>query len=120
MYLASGTDEQYVKREAKLLGVSDFFGEHIYGALDDYKSFSKQKVIKQILKDNAVSGDSLLVFGDGYVEIENCKSVGGLAIAVASDEANNGSGKFDDWKHKRLLSVGADIVVPDYRESDMC
>ena len=117
LYLASGTDEQYVKREAKLLGVSDFFGEHIYGALDDYKSFSKQKVINQILKDNSVSGDSLLVFGDGYVEIENCKSVGGLAIAVASDEANNGSGKFDDWKHKRLLSVGADIVVPDYRDS---
>ena len=42
LYLASGTDEVYVKREAKLLGVAEHFGEHIHGALDDYKSFSKR------------------------------------------------------------------------------
>jgi len=119
LYLASGTDEQYVKREADLLGVSKYFGDHIYGALDDYKSFSKKKIIGRILKDNAVSGDSLLVFGDGYVEIENGKDVGGLAVAVASDEANNGSGNFDEWKRQRLLGVGADIVIADYRDASV-
>ena len=117
LYLASGTDESFVKREAGLLGLSRYFGGHIYGAQDDYKSFSKKQVIDRILKENQVDGDRLMVVGDGYVEIEDGKNVGGLAVAVASDEANNGAGRFDEWKRKRLLGVGADIVVPDYRDA---
>ena len=119
LYLASGTDEVYVKREAKLLGVAEYFGKHIHGALDNYKNFSKRQVIDRILKKNQVSGEQLLIFGDGYVEIEDCKNVGGLAVAVASDEANNGSGEFDEWKRNRLLGVGADIVIPDYRDAEL-
>jgi len=119
LYLASGTDEVFVKREAELLGLNSYFGEHVYGALDNYKSFSKKMVIERILKENAIPGDRLLSFGDGYVEIENTKEVGGLAVAVASDEANNGSGRFDEWKRKRLLGVGADIVIPDYRDANL-
>jgi phosphoglycolate phosphatase-like HAD superfamily hydrolase len=116
LYLASGTDEADVKREAELLELSDFFGAHIYGAKDDYKSFSKKMVIERILRENAITGEQLLAFGDGYVEIENTKQVGGLAVAVASDEANNGAGRIDEWKRQRLLGVGADAVIPDYRD----
>ena len=116
LYLASGTDEYAVKDEAKLLDVTQYFGSHIYGALDDYKQFSKKMIIDRILRENNIDGGKLLAFGDGYVEIENTKEVGGLAVAVASDEANNGSGNVDEWKRKRLLGVGADIVVPDYRD----
>lgn len=118
LYLASGTDEECVKKEAELLGLTEYFGVHVYGALDDYKSFSKKMVIERILRENAVPGDRLLAFGDGYVEIENTKEVGGLAVAVASDEANNGSGRMDEWKRKRLLGVGADIVIPDFRDGE--
>ena len=75
-------------------------------------------VIDRILAENRIPGDSLLAFGDGYVEIENTKQVGGFAVAVASDEANNGSGRFDTWKHQRLMGVGADLCIPDYRELD--
>jgi phosphoglycolate phosphatase-like HAD superfamily hydrolase len=117
LYLASGTDEEFVKREAELLGLTACFGEHIYGALDNYKSFSKKMVIERILRENSIPGERLLSFGDGYVEIENTKEVGGLAVAVASDEANNGSGNFDEWKRRRLLGVGADVVIPDYRDA---
>ena len=117
LYLGSGTDEPNVKREAELLGLNEYFGEHIYGAQDDYKSFSKKQVIERILKGNQVDGDRLMVVGDGYVEIEEGKNVGGLAVAVASDEANNGAGRFDHWKRNRLLGVGADIVIPDYRDA---
>ena len=117
LYLASGTDEPFVKREAELLGLGRYFGERVYGAQDDYMSFSKKQVIERILRDNEVEGDRLLVVGDGYVEIENGKDAGGLAVAVASDEANNGLGQFDEWKRNRLLGVGADIVVPDYRDA---
>jgi phosphoglycolate phosphatase len=119
MYLASGTDEPFVKREARLLGVDAFFGEHIYGAQDDYKTFSKKMVIERILRENRISGAELLAFGDGYVEIENTKEVGGIAVAVASDEANNGSGRMDEWKRQRLLGVGADVVIPDYRDTEV-
>ncbi len=118
LYLASGTDEQFVKQEAALLDVTRYFGDRIYGALDDYKNFSKKMVIDRILKENNISGTNLLSFGDGYVEIENTRDVGGLAIAVASDEANNGSGNVDQWKRNRLLGVGADIVIPDYRDAE--
>jgi len=117
LFLASGTDEVFVKKEAELLDVTRYFGQHIYGAQDDYKTFSKKMVIERILRDNQINGERLLAFGDGYVEIENTKQAGGLAIAVASDEAHNGSGRIDEWKRQRLLGVGADVVIPDYRDS---
>jgi phosphoglycolate phosphatase-like HAD superfamily hydrolase len=117
LYLASGTDDAFVKEEADLLGLQPYFGRHIYGALDDYKNFSKKMIIDRILRDNQIDGERLLSFGDGYVEIQNTKEVGGLAVAVASDEANNGSGKVDEWKRQRLLGVGADVVIPDFRDA---
>ena len=115
LYVASGTDERYVLEEARLLGLDEYFGRRIYGALDDYKTFSKAKVIERILNENRVEGTSLLGFGDGYVEIQNVKAAGGTAVAVASDEAAR-SGKPDAWKRDRLLGVGADYVIPDFRD----
>ena len=106
-----------MKKEADLLGITEFFGQHIYGALDDYKNFSKKMIIDRILNENQLKGHQLVAFGDGYVEIENTKQVGGLAVAVASDEANNGSGNIDPWKRERLLGVGADAVIPDFRDA---
>jgi phosphoglycolate phosphatase-like HAD superfamily hydrolase len=117
LYLASGTDEVFVKREAEVLDVTRYFGPHIYGALDDYKKFSKKMVIERILREHRIAGSQLLAFGDGYVEIENTKEAGGLAVAVASDEAHNGSGRMDEWKRHRLLGVGADVVIPDFRDA---
>ncbi len=118
MYLASGTDEVFVKQEAELLDLPRYFGKHVYGALDDYRQFSKQMVIERILRENRIPGAQLLSFGDGYVEIQNTKDAGGMAVAVASDEAHNGSGQFDPWKYQRLLGVGADVVIPDFRDAD--
>jgi phosphoglycolate phosphatase-like HAD superfamily hydrolase len=116
LYLASGTDDRYVRQEAVLLGIDHFFGRHIHGAVDDYRTFSKRMVIERILRENRIDGSRLLSFGDGYVEIENTKEAGGLAVAVASDEAHNGSGRMDEWKRQRLLGVGADVVIPDFRD----
>ncbi len=118
LYLASGTDEPFVKQEAELLGLTPYFGGRIYGAQDDYKRFSKKMVIERILRENRIPGEQLLAFGDGYVEIQNTREAGGLAVAVASDEANNGSGKMDEWKRQRLLGVGADMVIPDFRDAE--
>jgi phosphoglycolate phosphatase len=113
LYLASGTDLKYVRHEAELLGLTPYFGEHIYGALDDYQNFSKQMVIDRLLQENDLHGAELLGFGDGFVEIEEIKKVGGVAVAVASDEVNRRG--VHAWKRDRLVRAGADIVIPEYR-----
>ncbi|MEW6233237.1 MAG: HAD family hydrolase [Chloroflexota bacterium] len=114
-YLASGTDEAYVLDEATALGLLPYFAG-IYGALDDYKSFSKRMVIDRIVQENHLRGSEFVAFGDGYVEIENAKAVGGIAIGVASNEAARSG--IDAWKRHRLIQAGADLIIPDFREHE--
>jgi phosphoglycolate phosphatase len=114
LYLASGTDLEFVRHEARLLGLDRFFGEHVYGALDDYRRFSKQLIVERILQDHGLGGDALLGFGDGFVEIGEVKKVGGVAVGVASDEARRQG--VDPWKRQRLIAAGADVVIADYRQ----
>ena len=114
LYLASGTDEEYVLQEAELLGVTGYFEGRIYGAQREYKTFSKRMIIERLLREHQLSGEQLLGFGDGYVEIENVKAVGGTAIGVASNEAERCG--IDDWKRERLLRAGADAIIADYRD----
>jgi phosphoglycolate phosphatase-like HAD superfamily hydrolase len=116
LYLASGTDLKFVRHEAELLGLTSFFGRHIYGAVDDYQNFSKQMVIERILRDNDLRGEELLGFGDGFVETEEVKRAGGAAVAVASDEVNRRG--VNAWKRDRLVRAGADLVIPDYRRHE--
>jgi len=113
-YLASGTDVEFVKNEAELLGVASSFDGGIFGALREYKKFSKAMVIQKILTDFSLSGDELLIIGDGYVEIENAKAVGAIAVGVASVEDNRYNMNAD--KRERLIRAGADIIIPDFRE----
>jgi phosphoglycolate phosphatase len=112
MYLASGTDEVFMKEEARLLGVTEYFEGGVYGALDDYKSFSKAILIKRILATAEYHGHEFLGFGDGYVEIEEVKNVGGVAVGVASEEP--ACTRVDEWKRLRLIGVGADYIVPNF------
>jgi phosphoglycolate phosphatase len=115
-YLASGTDRPYVLDEAQALGMPPYFGDHIYGALDDYQNFSKRMVIAHILHENHLTGPELLAFGDGFVEIEDIKAVGGIAVGVASNEATRQG--IDPWKRERLIQAGADLIIPDFREHE--
>ena len=115
MYLASGTDDAYMQDEAHLLDVHRYFAG-VHGALDDYKSFSKAILIQRIISSAEFQGDEFLGFGDGYVEIENVKQVGGVAVGIASDEPE--CLKVDDWKRTRLIGVGADVIVANYLELD--
>jgi phosphoglycolate phosphatase len=116
-YLASGTDHEFVIDEANLLGLTPFFSGGMYGAQEDYKSFSKKMLIERIIDENQLQGTQLVGFGDGYVEIENTRDAGGLAVGIASLE--NGEYGWDLWKKNRLLEVGADIMVPDWQEADL-
>jgi len=116
MYLASGTDQVYMRHEAELLGVSKYFDGGVFGALDDYKAFSKAILIKDLISKAECKGEEFLGFGDGYVEIENVKQVGGVAVGVATDEPD--CRHIDEWKRDRLAGVGADFIIPDFSDHD--
>jgi phosphoglycolate phosphatase len=112
-YLASGTDEPYVIDEAAALGVTPYFAG-VYGAQDDYKNFSKKMVIDRIIREHQLHGSEFVAFGDGFVEIEDAKAVGGIAVGVATNEDTRTG--VNEWKRARLIQAGADIIIPDFRQ----
>lgn len=114
LIILSGTADPEVKEEAALLRLAPFFREHIYGSTHG-SGFSKRGVIDRLMNEEGISGSNLLAFGDGPVEIECIKAVGGIAVGVASDEQTNGSGLMDPDKHECLSRAGADAIIPDYR-----
>lgn len=113
LWLASGTDLKYVADELRALRLEHFFGPRVYGALDDHQAFSKALIIERMIAEMGVSGDELLAFGDGFVEIEETRRVGGVAVGVASEEETRLG--VNAWKRQRLLRAGADIIIGDYR-----
>jgi len=112
LYLASGTDEGDVIGEAKLLGLDKYFGPHIYGARDNMTDCSKEMVIRQIISENKLTGEELVSFGDGFVEIELVAGIGGYAVGAATDEVR-GKG-INRRKRERLLEAGAALIIPDF------
>ena len=112
LYLASGTDEVYVREEAELLQMTPYFDGGIFGAKDDYKTFSKAMVIARIIGEHKLNCPELIGFGDGYVEIENISKINGFAVGVASNESERCG--IDEWKRNRLINAGADWIIPDF------
>ncbi|WLD10906.1 HAD family hydrolase [Planctellipticum variicoloris] len=116
MTLASGTEEIAVRRESALLQIDEFFEGRIHGPSDENPhAFSKLAVMERLKAEHGLRGEELAGIGDGAVEIESLKSLGGLAVGIASDERHR-SGALEGWKVPRLLSAGADAVVGDYRD----
>ncbi|MEW5960896.1 MAG: HAD family hydrolase [Chloroflexota bacterium] len=115
-YLASGTDEQYVINEARILGVADYFNGGMYGARDDGRMVTKKMLLDRILSENHLAGHQLVVFGDGTEEIARAAEAGCIAVGVASDEVNRQG--INEAKRQKLLEVGADLIVPDFGEGD--
>jgi phosphoglycolate phosphatase len=118
LIILSGTIERQVKQEADLLDLSRYFGQHIYGGTPDLAQSSKRLVIERLMLEQRISGQQLLAFGDGALEIGLTKAAGGLAVGVASDEEQNGSGQMHPVKLKQLGDAGADLLIPDYRDPD--
>ena len=115
LYLASGTDEGDVKREAGVLGYGHLFEGRIYGAVGDVTKEAKKMVLERILAEigEEASGE-LVTFGDGPVEIRETRKRGGLTVGVASNELQ-GHG-LNEHKRTRLIKAGADIVIPDFSQ----
>jgi phosphoglycolate phosphatase-like HAD superfamily hydrolase len=112
LYIASGSDHADVVHEAAALGIAPLIDGGIYGALDASEANAKDRIIQRILDQHHLSGDELLVAGDGPVEIIEARARGAVAMGVPSDEvARQG---WNEHKVSRLKNAGADFLVPDY------
>lgn len=116
LYLASGTDQDDVIAEAKLLGYANLFNGGIFGSVGDISKYSKKKCIREIMEKNDLYGHELVVFGDGPVEIKESRRVDGIAVGIASDEVN-GEG-LNPEKRTRLIRAGAHYISPDFSETE--
>lgn len=113
LYLASGTDEEYVIKEAEALGYASLFDGGIHGARPDGIS-AKRKVIDHLLKEKRASGDEILVIGDGPSEIREGRKAGALCVGIASDEVRRYG--LNLHKRNRLIRAGAHVIIPDYSQ----
>lgn len=113
----SSTVVERVREEAEILGLTAYFGGRIFGCVGNPERFSKRAVFEQLLRDHAITGENLLSFGDGPVEIVDTTQLGGVAIAVCSDEDHNGSGQLNQIKHDQLFAAGAHVAIPDFRDA---
>lgn len=113
--LASGTDEEDVINEARILGYDHLFEGRIYGAVGDVNKEAKKIVLDRILNKIGESGKGQIVtFGDGPVEIRETYKRKGITVGVASNEMKRHS--LNESKRTRLIKAGADIIVPDFSQ----
>lgn len=115
LYLASGTDHGDVLHEAEVLGVRDCF-DYIKGAPEREASCSKEAVIEMILGEEHLSGDSLLMVGDGKVEIALGAARKAFTLGAATDEVTRKG--VNPVKRDRLIKAGADVIIGDFTVRD--
>ncbi len=115
LYLASGTDDRDVHREAAALGVADYFSQ-IKGAPERKADCSKEAVLKDIIETRGLLGEELLVVGDGKVEIALGAQRGAFTIGTATDE--QALFGVNPVKRERLLQAGADAIIGDFEDTE--
>ena len=70
--------------------------------------------MEKIISDNNLSGTELITFGDGPVEMRECRKVGGFSVGIASDEIRRHGLSIE--KRARLIKAGAHIIIPDFSQ----
>ncbi|MGA3217657.1 MAG: PfkB family carbohydrate kinase [Acidimicrobiales bacterium] len=114
LYLASGTDVEDVRAEARALGFAEFFEGRIYGSVGDVKVEAKRVVLDRIFRDNAIAPEALVTIGDGPVEMRETRKRGGTAVGVYSDERRRFGANLA--KRRRLIRGGATLLLPDFTD----
>ena len=111
LYLASGTDHRDVVREAKALGIDTWFTQ-IQDAPERLISSPKEAAVRSLLEGKGFSSRSLLVVGDGKVEISLGVDCGAYTLGIASDEQRLHG--VNETKRARLVKAGADAIAGDF------
>ena len=113
MYLASGTDQVYMREEARLLDVARYFDGGVYGALDDYKSFSKKILIQRVIA-SAPSAAAMSSWASATATWRSKTSRKWAAWRWAWPPPSRSARPSTQWKRERLAGVGADFIVPNF------
>jgi phosphoglycolate phosphatase-like HAD superfamily hydrolase len=114
LYLVSGTDKPDVLAEAALLQLLPFFEPTVYAPTDRSGRFHKRDAIAEIVDRHRLTGSQVIGFGDGFSETAEVVRIGGTAVGVASVEV--GQVGPNRSKAELLASLGADPIVPDFRD----
>lgn len=114
--LASGTELEFIREEARVLDIDHFFAGRIFGPGDDPHAFSKLQVMQELMSRHSMDASALIGVGDGVVETQNMSELGGFTIGVASDEQHR-AGVSEPWKRERLIESGANLIIPDYQHA---
>jgi phosphoglycolate phosphatase-like HAD superfamily hydrolase len=109
----SGTPLDHVRCEAELLRLSPLVNDWRAPNGDD-PAFNKAQVIDGLLAEHGIDGSQLLGFGDGVVETQEIKRVGGVAVAVASHEPPRRG--VNPAKRVQLIRAGADAIIGDFEQ----
>lgn len=112
IYIASGTDDVDLQKEVALLGIDKFI-KSSKGAPHRQKNCSKEAIIKDFLDNQKLSGEQILVVGDGKVEIMLGNDVNAVTIGVACNEASQ-DGQFNIKKFNKLEAANANYIVADF------
>lgn len=115
--LASGTEIEFVREEAKILQIDHHFSDRVFAPGATPQAFAKRQVMDDLLRRHNVSGAAMVGFGDGVVETRAVCELGGLAIGIACDETHR-DGRIDPRKRQELIAAGASIIIPDYRDTN--
>ncbi len=114
IYLASGTDQEDVRREASVLGYDTYFNGGIFGSVGNVSRDPKRVVIENIVKDlpSDIKPEECYVFGDGPVEMREAAKRGFTRIGLVSDEKQRFG--INPEKRSRLILGGAQALIPDF------
>lgn len=115
IYVASGTDDPDVNKEAEVLDLKKYFKE-IAGAPLGKADCSKEAVLRRLVTENKLCGPEVVVIGDGKVEIALGREVGALTLGIASDEEKRCG--INVVKQKRLVKAGAHAIIGDFLNKD--
>jgi len=115
LYLASGSDEDEVIEEARLMGYDHLFEGRIYGSVGDVAIEAKRIVLNRILETiGSDASTQIVTFGDGPVEIRETRKRGGLTVGLATNELRRYG--LNPYKRSRLIKAGADVIIPDFSQ----
>jgi hypothetical protein len=70
--------------------------------------------MEKIIKENNLKGNQLAVFGDGPVEIRECRRFDGIATGITSNEIRRYG--MDIEKRSRLVKAGAHLLISDFSQ----
>ncbi len=74
-------------------------------------------MILKIINDNKLSGRELAVFGDGPIELRECRKHCGIAFGIASNEIRRFG--LNPAKRERLIKAGAHFILADFSQTEI-